>query len=344
VEAVFAGKRQVIDIPPIVPIITEHRIFSRQCTCGHCQTADYPTEAHSNVCYGKNIISLTAYFHARQYVPYNRMREMYCDIFGLDVCAGSLANMVQRFAEKAQGIYEMIRQRIAESPVVGGDETGACIAGKNRWARLFQTPRLAFIDIGFSRAKQVIDKLFPNGFPDSTLNHDCWKPYFKVNARSHQICTAHLLRELKYPDQIYNNEWSADFTLLLKDALHLKSELSPTDYLYPMKKRKLLEKRLDDLLQHYIDGKYEKMITFQNRIKAYRQYLFQFLYQHDVPPDNNASERGVRTFKVKQKISGLFRSVEGAKAFAVIRSIIDTILKNGQNVLGGMAIVVEVAE
>jgi transposase len=86
-------------------------------------------------------------------------------------------------------------------------------------------------------------------------------------------------------------------------------------------------------------GKHGKPVTFQNRMKAYRQYLFPFLYQHDVPPDNNASERAVRTFKVKQKVSGLFRSLEGAQAFAVIRSVIDTIIKNGQNVWDGLATV-----
>ena len=332
VETVFVGKRQVIDIPPIVPRIIEHRIHSRQCSCGHCQVSDYPVEAHSSVCYGTNLLGLTAYLHSRQYIPFERMREMYQDVFGLEISSGNLVNMVQRFAVKVGGLYEIIRERIAQSPVVGGDETGVCIGGKNHWGWTFQSPKATFIVIDDSRGKKVIDKHFNTGFPGSTMVHDCWKPYFKVAAQSHQICTAHLLRELKYLDQFYNNEWTKKFTRLLNDALQLKKELTPSDYLYPVEQRKLLEQRLEELINLPVDPKHEKLITFKNRIIEYRQYLFRFLYQYDVPPDNNASERAIRTFKVKQKVSGLFRSFEGAQAFAVIRSVIDTTIKNGQNV------------
>ena len=339
IESVFAGSRQVIDLPPTVPVISEHRIFSRRCSCGHCQTGSYPAEAHSRVCYGQNLLGLTAYFHSRQYIPYDRMREMYREVFGLEISCGSLVEMIRRVADKAGDIYEDIRRRISQSPVVGGDETGVCIDGKNRWAWTFQTPRYTFIDVDVSRGKKVIDKHFQDGFPKSVMVHDCWKPYFKVYAENHQICTAHLLRELKYLDQVYGNEWTTQFTQLLKEALLLKKALTPIDYLSPIEKRKQLEKRLDELLKCSINEKHGKLLTFQHRMKEYRQYLFQFLYSFEIPPDNNASERAVRTFKVKQKVSGLFRSLEGAHAFSVIRSLIDTVIKNGQNVRDGLALV-----
>jgi transposase len=343
-EAVFEGKRQVIDIPPVVPRIIEHRIYSRHCSCGHCQTSDYPQEAHSSVCYGNNLLGITAYLHSRQYIPFERMREMYRDLFGLEISSGSLVNMVQRFADKVGGLYEIIRERIARSPVVGGDETGVCVGGKNHWGWTFQTPKATFIVIEDSRGKKVIDRHFNSGFSTSTLVHDCWKPYFKVAAQSHQICTAHLLRELKYLDQLYRDEWTKKFIRLLNDALQLKKELSPSDYLQPVEQRKLLEQRLDELINLPIDPTYEKLIPFKNRITEYRKYLFRFLYQYDVPPDNNASERAVRTFKVKQKVSGLFRSLNGAQAFAVIRSVIDTTIKNGQNVCYAMKCAAAMAE
>ena len=119
-----------------------------------------------------------------------------------------------------------------------------------------------------------------------------------MDAENHQICTAHLLRELKYLTQLYNDEWSTGFTQLLKKALLLKKELNPVDYLYPIEKRKHQDTRLDELLMRSIKEKHGKLITFQNRMKEYRQYLFQFLYRYEAPPDNNASERAVRTFKV----------------------------------------------
>jgi len=336
----FIGRRQVIDIPPVKPIVREEQVYSRQCLCGHVTESDYPLESHSAVCYGKNLQSLTAYFHARQYIPYERMREMYSDIFGLQISCGGLVNMVQTFSEKAFGIYELIRQRVAQSTVVGADETGNCIRGKNAWAWVFQTPKATYIHSDKSRSKTVIEQLFPQGFPQTVLVHDCWTSYFGVEAKSHQICTSHLLRELKYLGKLYpQQQWSDEFTALLHQALDLKKNMSPVDYLQPVKKRTELEKQLETLLEKGINPQYHKLRVFQERIIKYRNYLFSFLYHHQVPPDNNASERAVRTFKVKQKVSGLFRSDEGAKAFAVIRSVIDTAIKNSQNVLQVLSLI-----
>ena len=101
----FLGKRQVIDLPPIRPVVTEHQIYGKRCLCGHLTESDYPQEAHSPVCYGPRLEGLTAYFHSRQYIPYERMRELYGDIFGLSISSGSLVKMVESFAGKSQGLY-----------------------------------------------------------------------------------------------------------------------------------------------------------------------------------------------------------------------------------------------
>jgi transposase len=192
IPSVFSGKRQVIDIPAVHPTVTEHQIYSKRCTCGHLTESSYPPEAHSAVCYGSNLQSLTAYFHARQYIPYQRMREMYREIFGLSISSGSLVNMVSSFAANCKGIYEEIHRRVSASSVVGADETGVCIKGKNHWAWVFQTPQATYIHTDKSRGKKVIDQLFPQGFPQTILVHDCWSPYFGVPTKGHQICTAHL--------------------------------------------------------------------------------------------------------------------------------------------------------
>jgi transposase len=123
----------------------------------------------------------------------------------------------------------------------------------------------------------------------------------------------------------------------LSDALQLKRELVPEDYLRPIEKRNALKQTLDGLLNMEINPKHEKLTVFKNRMINRSQHLLTFLYRPDVPPDNNGSERAVRTFKVKQKVSGLFRSNEGAQSFAVIRSVIDTAIKNSQNVFHALA-------
>jgi transposase len=336
----FIGKRQVIDIPPIKPMIREHRIYGKRCRCGHITRSEFPKEAHSPICYGTDVQALTAYFHTRQYIPYERMEEMYNDLFGLRVSTGSLVNMVQNTAQKAKGIYETIRRLVAESAVVGADETGCRLKGKNAWAWVYQTPKATYIHTDKSRGKAVPNKIFPQGFPKSILVHDCWHSYFGVQTKGHQICTAHLLRELKYLAKLYpQQQWSEDFTSLLHNALELKRNMTPSDYLHPVKKQPELEIRLQNLLEQEINPQYKKLATFKKRITRYRDYLFSFLYNLETPPDNNASERAIRTFKVKQKVSGLFRSDEGARAFAVIRSVIDTSIKNSQNVFQGLKMI-----
>ncbi|MDR1225043.1 MAG: IS66 family transposase [Tannerella sp.] len=301
-------------------------LYRKQCSCGHVTQGDYPAEAHSSICYGSGIQALTAYFHARQYIPYERMEELYRDLFGLSISSGILVSLTGKFSEKASGVYAAIHDRIHHSPVVGADETGTCIKGKNAWSWVFQTPEATFIHTDSSRGKTVIESLFPDGFPRTTLVHDCWKPYFGVRTGGHQICTAHLLRELKYPDKLYpQQEWTGNFTALLHRALELKKTLLPSHYLQPVEERRAMEGQLERLLVRDIDSKYEKLTVLRERMVRYRKYLFPFLYDWKIPPDNNASERAVRTFKVKLKVSGLFRSTDGANAFAVIRSVILTL-------------------
>jgi len=339
VPSEFIGKRQVIDIPPIVPTVTEHQLYSKRCSCGHLTESDYPSEAHSPVCYGPNIQALTSYFHARQYLPFEGMRELYDDIFNLPISSGSLVNMVQSFADKAKGIYETIRVRISQSGVVGADETGTCIKGKNGWTWAFQTPRATYLHTDKSRSKSVIAKLFPQGFPQTVLVHDCLPTYFGVKVKGHQICTAHLLRELKYLGKLYAQQWTASFTDLLHRALELKKNIVAEIELNPEKARAQLEEHLDEMLGLHIAPQHKKLLTFKERIVRHRKHLFHFLYQKDIPPDNNASERAIRTYKVKQKVSGLFRSEDGAKAFDIIRSVIDTTIKNSKNVWEALAII-----
>ena len=328
----LSGKRQVIDIPPILPVITEHQIYRKHCTCGHCTESTYPVEVHSPICYGENVISLTGYLHARQYLPFDRMSEMFRDVFGLSVSSGTLVNLVSRLSARCTPVYEYIRKKLTKSEVVGADETGVCVNGKNQWAWTFQNDKLTYIHIDSSRGRKVIDSIFASGLPRSIMVHDCWKPYFPTDCQTHQICTAHLLRELKYLDKLYNDSWTDDFMDLISVALELKRELRESDYLQPIVQRNILETRLDELLLKPVDSKHKKLLAFKDRMIKYRKYLFTFLYYYNVPPDNNGSERAVRTFKVKQKISGLFRSDKGAQDFAVIRSIIDTAIKNSQNV------------
>jgi len=176
---------------------------------------------------------------------------------------------------------------------------------------------------------------------DAVLVHDCWKAHFQTPVKTHQLCTAHLERETKYLEERYKVVWPVRFRAMLREAHKLKKQFTPADYYYLNPLRSLLEKELDNLLSETLDPKHKEMITFQKRITKYRDYVFTFLYHPTVPPDNNGSERAIRNVKVKQKISGQFKILSAAENFAILRSIIDTAIKNNQNVLQALNVIAD---
>lgn len=100
--------------------------------------------------------------------------------------------------KKAQMPYEKIRHEVEHSAVVGGDETGININGKNDWMWTFQTELATYLVMDEHRGKAVINKHFPDGFPESTVVSDRLSAYFSLEAKSHQICLAHLLRNTNF--------------------------------------------------------------------------------------------------------------------------------------------------
>lgn len=336
IEGEYAGARQVIDIPPIKPVVTEHRIYSKQCRCGHLNQGSYPSEVKAPVSYGGGVQSLIGYMSARQYIPYERLQEFLNTVMGLNISIGGINHLTGKLVKKAESYYEQIRTKVLSSKVVGADETGVNINGKLNWAWVFQTPALTFLSIHAKRGFAAIEEIMPEGFNNNILLSDCWKSYFKTDAKDHQLCTAHLLRELEYFVQRYpTDNWASQMRTLIKDALLLYKECD-----LDQERNFKIWIKYHALLEQEIHEECEEVITFQNRLIRYKPYLFNFLSDHDIPPDNNASERAVRNFKVKQKVSGFFKSKEGADSYAILRSVIDTAIKNEQNPLSVLRAIV----
>ena len=336
-----AGKRQVYDIPKIEIKVTEHQVYKRQCRCGHITEAEYPGEANAPVSYGNNIESLIGYFHTRQYLPFKRMQEMFNDVFNTPISEGGLHYILDKLVAKAKPAYQLIKQRIQKNIkyAVGSDETGMKVNGDKHWAWTWQNEEATFITITDNRGQKTITDTFKDGFKNSVLVHDCWASHFNTPAISHQICIAHLLRDLNYLSELHNHKWSKALKLLFQLALRHEKKMDKVDYYYSNPRRIQIEKRLDFLINYDLPPDKKELVTFQNRLKKHREYILVFLYRPEVPPDNNASERAIRNIKVKQKISGQFRSTDGAFRFAVLRSITDTVLKNEQDVLTSLSFI-----
>jgi len=340
IEGMLDKKRQIVDIPPIKQIITEYQTFSKLCSCGCTSKSDFPIGVGTPVSYGSNVQSLVAYLHARQFIPYKRMREMLNDLFGLSISQGGIEQLLKHFCKTNIGLYNKILAAIEKSQAVGGDETGCKVNGDKWWFWTWQTATLTFITASANRGKKTIDSVLKNGLPNSILVSDRWKPQLNTIAKEHQLCLAHLLRDTIYLNQLYNDSWTKGFKELLLDSIKLDKTMNTGDYNNPVfEKRKQIIKRFESLLVNYKQNKnYKKLNTFVKNITKLKGSVFVFLHYQDVPPDNNASERAVRNIKVKQKISGQFKSQDGAKRFAIIRSIIDTLTKNKLNVLGALNI------
>jgi transposase len=331
--------RQIVDIPPVKAIFKEYQIFSKICNCGCKSTADFPSGINTPISYGKNIEGLVAYFHARQFLPFARMQEVFNAVFNINISEGGIHCLLNRFSEKTKPIYEIIKQRISTSAVIGADETGVKVNGSKQWFWTWQTPNLTYITHSKNRKGETVTDHFPNGFPNSTLVHDGWKPQLNTLAKNHQSCLPHLQRRLNYLNLKYENaNWGLDFSKLLYDALELKKTIPFQNKQHNIERAKIIQ-RLQCLLEEPPDKNNKELFSFYKRMRGERQHLFTFLFLENVPADNNASERAIRNVKVKQKISGQFKIEQAAQNFAQIRSIIDTIIKNGLNVLEGLALI-----
>ncbi len=126
---------------------------------------------------------------------------------------------------------------------------------------------------------------------------------------------------------------------LIRQALLLKKDLTINEYYGQSHQRKQLEIQLNELLRLKLDQQHARAKTLQKSLLKHQQYILYFLYHPKVPPDNNGSERAIRNIKVKQKISGQFKSTDGANGFAILRSVIDTTIKSGQNVLNALTLI-----
>jgi len=184
-----------------------------------------------------------------------------------------------------------------------------------------------------NRGSETIDREFPEGFPKSTLLHDGWRVQIKTVSKHHETCLPHLQRILNYLNQLHpKQEWGINFIKLLYDSEKLKKNLEFQNKQYNIG-RALIIQRFDFLLNNPPNQKQKELYTFYKRMLRENQHIFTFLFIEDVPSDNNASERAIRNVKVKQKISGQFKVEQAAQNFAEIRSVIDTTIKNGLNVL-----------
>ena len=328
-ERILDYVTQVVSIPELKPIVKEIRHYIMVCKkCGERIQLHAARKRGSNaVVYDASVKSLVVYLSVVMFLPYGRIERFLREVFSLEISQGSLVNWVNEAKKNAAPAIKKIKESIMKSAVVGFDESGLYCNKKLNWAWIAQTVYFTLLFHGNGRSHKELESRFGDSLERMVAVTDRHSAYFTLNFLNHQVCVAHLLRELQYLNELdAEQQWSRDVESLLQQAIHERNE-NPQAVI---DKQPWLIK-LDKLLTENLEHMAEQFGKLKNGLIKCRDYIFNFLENPAIPPDNNASERGIRKVKIKMKNSGTFRSDQGADAFLDLLSIIETTKKHNKS-------------
>ncbi len=349
-QADSVNRRQVYDIPPMKMMVTEHQAEVKKCTCGHITKADFPIGVDRYVQYGSNLKGLIVYLQDYQLLPCDRTKELIQDLFNHNLSTGTLAN-VRRYAyDQLTTFEEHLKKILRFSAVAGFDETGFRVMAKRLWLHSCSTSKYTYYAVHQKRGGLAMNEIDILPHFKGIAIHDFWKSYFAYDCK-HGLCNAHSIRELIFIKERFEQSWPEQLIQLLlkmkaakeKAILNGKKALSKaTINKYRNQYDSIIQKGLE--LNPFQPPPIKKRgriakpkpLNLLIRLRDYADDYLRFFYDFRVPFDNNFSERDIRMMKVKQKISGCFRSMTGANIFARVRSYIMTARKQNVNTFNAL--------
>jgi len=336
--------RQVFDLPEPRPlIVTEHRAHGCRCAaCGTQTRGAFPEGVTAPVQYGKRISAFVLYLLHYQLLPEKRLAALMADLFGITLVTATIARISQDCAQRFQGFADAVRDQVAAAPVKHMDETGFRISGKTQWLHIASTVWLTFYRVSAKRGSLL-------AHVSGIVVHDHWKPYYTMTGVLHALCNAHHLRELKALIEIEKEDWARKMQRLLRLASHATNLAHEQGAPLKPSLIVLIERCYDAVLAEGMAfheaqpalakscrrGRPPRRVghNLLLRLSIRKSDVLRFLTDPNVPFTNNLAERDARVMKLRQKISGGFRSDGGAKDFAVIRSLLSTARKQGWDML-----------
>lgn len=330
-------KRQVFEIPEPKIWVTQYQAEVKHCKhCDSTTVACFPEDVTHITQYGPRAKSLMVYMTQYQLLPYKRSSEFFKSIYNHRISAGTIVNAVNALSNRLEAVEGQIKNLLIKSKVAHADETGANINGDKQWLHTVGTPELTHYAIHKKRGRiATVDIGILPKF-EGTLIHDHWKSYFTYEDMQHGLCNAHHIRELRFIYEHHNIKWAKKISDLLIEINHHKENLLAKKKEFTQRKIKsyqasydkiLINARTEQARRGTIDSK-----NLLKRLKHYKSEVLLFMTDMRVPFTNNLSEQDIRMMKVKQKISGCFRSVVGSEDFCKIRSVISTAKKNNKNI------------
>ena len=342
-------KRQVFDMPPVRIEVTEHQAEVKQCPgCGACVKGEFPPHVTQPTQYGLRLKAFACYLYGQQFIPFARIRELLTALYGDAPSEPVILAAMRQLAKRTQGSLAQIRQQLIAAPVVHFDESGMRVAGQLRWLHVASTEKLTQYHVHDKRGHigMRAGGILPH-YKGVAL-HDYWRSYLKFSDCQHSFCNVHHLRDLCFIVEQYNQAWAAKMKRLLCD---IKDEVASTSQQHtalPRDRLAYYEAAYDALIAQGFAAnpalpktkprpvgrpKQSPPKNLLDRLHKHKAGVLAFMYDFRIPFDNNLVERDVRMIKVQQKVSGCFRTQDGAHIFCAIRSYISTARKHGLNAI-----------
>ena len=356
VNGFCAEKRQVFEIPQPKVEVTEHRVLEKVCACcGTASRAVFPDNVRGPVQYGNLAQALTAYFANHHFIPVNRVCEILEDIFCISISPGTCANIDEKLFTQLEPFEINLKINLVASEVLHFDETGMRCEKKLHWVHVASSQLATLYTMHAKRGQEAMDEA--NILPQfkGTAIHDHWFPYFAYEQVVHGLCNAHHLRELTFVYEQEKEDWAKSMKELLIFAnneveKYLIQGALPEKILTQIKESytQIVNAGLayHALLPPLPTGKRgrQKQRDGKNlldRLVGKRDCILRFMNDFSVPFTNNQGEQDIRMVKLKQKVSGCFRTPRGGQIFCRIRSYISTARKQGWKIWDAIAEAIE---
>ena len=346
-EGVVVETRQVFDIPRRPPVVTEYQLTEARCGCGKVHRGEFPLGVRAPVQYGPNIKAAVVNLTHHHMMPVARTGALTGELFGLQMSDATVLAIHAEAKVILTPIVTEIGETLKTVPIAHTDETGMHVSGKLHWLHVVATTLLTWIGCHTKRGRQAIDAFGILTAFVGTLVHDGWKTYRDLVC-THALCNAHHLRELTFVFEQLGQAWANRLIDLLTDALdEVKSIGGPL----PAERRADYRSRYAEILAEGDTAnpraprtgkrgrvKQSKARNLLDRLTLYADDVWRFATDHGVPFSNNVAEQAVRMPKVKEKISGGFRTLTGLETFCTIRSYLATLQKQGVNTFDALAL------
>lgn len=342
VDGTCAEKRQVFDIPKPKIEVTEHQALEKQCPCcGELNRGIFPENIRGPVQYGERVQALTAYFSHQHFIPVDRVCQIFEDVFGVAISPGTCSNIDEKLFRQLELFESSLKTYLLAAKVLHFDETGMRCEKKLRWVHAASSQLATFYTIHAKRGQEAMDEAGILPKFQGTGIHDHWFPYFAYEQITHGLCNAHHLRELTFIHEQEKEEWAKrmkDLLIYAKNEVerYLDQGSLPQEILLRIEEAygQIIAEGFEyhSLLPPLPKGKRgrQKQRDGKNlldRLKEKRSCVLRFMYDFSVGFTNNQAEQDVRMVKLKQKISGSFRTLNGGQIFCRIRSYISTARK-----------------